>query len=271
MLLVAANAPTHPGKAARRQTGPASEGQNAPAGLSNRVFLGTSGWAYSSWKPEFYPQAVAQKKFLDYYATQLNSVEVNYTFRRLPAPSTLASWLAASDARFRFSFKAPQQVTHIRRLKDCTETLDALSRALAPMEAANRMGIVLFQLPPNFKADLSRLDSFLADATSYKLRMAFEFRNSTWFCDGVYEVLRHHRVALCVAESDGLETPDVGTAPFACYRFRKSEYSTAQLDAIEKTLRRRSGEGEVYAYFKHEEQPTGALYAVNTLRRFQGT
>jgi uncharacterized protein YecE (DUF72 family) len=271
LLLLAANIPTHPGTVARRQSEPASESPNTPTGLSNRVFLGTSGWAYSSWKPEFYPQALAQKKFLDYYSTQLNSVEVNYTFRQLPAPSTLASWLAASNAGFRFSFKAPQQLTHILRLKDCSKTLDALSRALAPMEAARRMGIVLFQLPPNFKADLSRLDSFLADATSYKLRMAFEFRNPTWFCDGVYEALRHHRVALCVAESDDLESPDVATAPFSCYRFRKSEYSVAQLNAIENTLRRRSGEGEVYAYFKHEERPTGPLCALDILRRFQGT
>ena len=268
---MATNTQSRTGKAAHRKTAPVSERPNVPTGLPNRVFVGTSGWAYASWKPEFYPQALPQKKFLDYYSTQLNSVEVNYTFRQLPAPSTLASWLTASNARFRFSFKAPQRLTHILRLKDCSETLDALSRALAPMEAAGRMGIVLFQLPPNFKADLSRLDSFLVDAAGYGLRMAFEFRNPTWFCDDVYEALRHHRVALCVAESDDLETPDVATAPFACYRFRKSEYSGAQLDAIENTLRLRSGESEVYAYFKHEDQPTGALYSVDILRRFQGT
>jgi uncharacterized protein YecE (DUF72 family) len=265
---LAANIPTHPGSVARGQSEPALKSQNASTGLSNRIFVGTSGWAYPSWKPEFYPQALPQKKFLDYYSTQLNSVEVNYTFRQLPAQSTLANWLAASNAGFRFSFKAPQKLTHILRLKNCSETLDALSRALAPMNAANRMGIVLFQLPPNFKTDLSRLDSFLADAAGYGLRMAFEFRNSTWFCDDAYKVLQQHRAALCVAESDDLESPDVATAPFACYRFRKSEYSAAQLDAIENTLRRRSGEGEVYAYFKHEEQPTGALYSADILRRF---
>jgi uncharacterized protein YecE (DUF72 family) len=271
VLLVAANTPKHPGETADRKTAPASEDQNAPASLLNRVFVGTSGWAYSSWKPDFYPRAVPQKKFLDYYSTQLNSVEVNYTFRQLPAASTLASWLAASNAGFRFSFKAPQQLTHVLRLKNCSETLDALSRALAPMVAAGRMGVVLFQLPPNFKADLSRLDSFLADAAGYGLRMAFEFRNPSWFCDDVFEALRHHRVALCIAESDDLETPDVATAPFACYRFRRSEYSAVQLDAIENTLRRRSDEGEVYAYFKHEDQPTGALHAVDIVHRLQRT
>lgn len=237
----------------------------------NHVFVGTSGWAYSSWKPEFYPQKLSSKKFLEYYATQLNSVEVNYTFRQLPTEAMLAGWLAASGANFRFSFKAPQRITHILRLKGCSEAVKALSQALAPVVAAGRMGLVLFQLPPNFKADAPRLDSFLVDAVASGLRMAFEFRHDTWFCDEVYAVLRRHSVALCVAESDDLETPDIATAPFACCRFRKSDYSAAQLDAIANTLRRRSAAGEVFAYFKHEEQPTGALRAVDTLRRLESS
>jgi uncharacterized protein YecE (DUF72 family) len=237
--------------------------------LRDRVFIGTSGWAYSSWKPGFYPQALPQKRFLEYYATQLNSVEVNYTFRQSPTESMLKGWLAVSGDGFRFSFKAPQRVTHILRLKDCSETLATLSRALAPALAAGRMGVVLFQLPPNFKADVPRLDSFLVDANTCGLRMAFEFRHSTWFCDEVYAVLRRHCVALCVAESDDLATPDVVTAPFTCYRLRKSGYSRGQLDAIENTLHRRSAEGEVFAYFKHEEQPTGAICAVELFQNLQ--
>jgi uncharacterized protein YecE (DUF72 family) len=180
----------------------------------DRAFIGTSGWAYSSWKPGFYPQALPQKKFLEYYATQLNSVEVNYTFRQLPTESMLTGWLAATGAGFRFSFKAPQRITHILRLKDCSDAVAALARALAPVVAAGRMGVVLFQLPPNFKADVPRLDSFLVAADTCGLRMAFEFRHSTWFCDEVYAVLRRHSVSLCVAESDDLETPDIVTAPF---------------------------------------------------------
>jgi uncharacterized protein YecE (DUF72 family) len=233
------------------------------------VFAGTSGWAYASWKPGFYPQALPQKKFLEYYAKQLNSVEVNYTFRQLPSASSVAGWLAATGAGFRFSFKAPQRITHILRLKESSEAVAGLARALAPVMAAGKMGVVLFQLPPNFKADVARLRAFLNDARGCGLRMAFEFRHETWFRDDVYDVLRHHSVALCVAESDDLETPDVVTAPFACYRFRKSEYSAAPLSAMEKTLRRWSREGEVFAYFKHEEQPTGALCAVEMLRRLE--
>ncbi len=235
----------------------------------NRAFIGTSGWAYSSWKPGFYPQGLAQRKFLQYYATQLNSVEVNYTFRQLPTESMLTGWLAATNDGFRFSFKAPQRITHILRLKDCSGAVAALSRALAPVVAAGRLGVVLFQLPPNFKADVARLDSFLVDAETCGLRMAFEFRHSTWFCDEVYAILRRHSVALCVAESEDLETPDIVTASFASYRFRKSEYSRAQLDVIENTLRQRSAEGEIFAYFKHEEQPTGAICAVDALRRLR--
>jgi uncharacterized protein YecE (DUF72 family) len=256
-------------KAGGREISPSPKLANAAGNSPLRAFIGTSGWAYSSWKPEFYPQPLAQKKFLEYYAGQLNSVEVNYTFRQLPTESMIKGWLAASGTDFRFSFKAPQRLTHILRLKDCSEGVAALSRALAPVAAAGQMGVVLFQLPPNFKFDAARLDSFLGDADGLGLRMAFEFRHSSWFCDETYAVLRRHSVALCVAESDELETPDRVTAPYACYRFRKSEYSAAQLNAIENILRERSRAGEVFAYFKHEEQPTGALNAVDILRRLQ--
>jgi len=235
--------------------------------VTHRAFIGTSGWAYASWKPGFYPQALPQKKFLEYYATQLNSVEVNYTFRSLPTERMLAGWLGATGEAFRFSFKAPQRITHILRLKDCADAVAALARALAPVEAAGRMGVVLFQLPPNFKVDVSRLASFLEAAERYGLRMSFEFRNSAWFCDEVYAVLKRHSVSLCVAESDDLETPDKVTAPFASYRFRRSGYTEAHLDGIEKILRQRSADGEVFAYFKHEEEPTGAVSAVETMRR----
>jgi uncharacterized protein YecE (DUF72 family) len=235
----------------------------------DQVFIGTSGWAYPSWKPGFYPKALRREKFLEYYATQLNSVEVNYTFSYLPNERMVTEWLSVSDAGFRFSFKAPQRITHILRLRDCADSVAALSHALAPVVAAGRMGVVLFQLPPNFKADVPRLDSFLEAASTCGLRMAFEFRHASWLCEETYAALRHHCVALCVAESEDLETPDLVTAPFSYYRFRKSGYSAAQLDGIENTLHRRSAEGEVFAYFKHEEQPTGAICAVDTLRRLR--
>jgi uncharacterized protein YecE (DUF72 family) len=247
--------------------------QSAPSravdDCSQRVFIGTSGWSYTSWKPDFYPRSVPSKKFLEYYATQLNSVEVNYTFRQLPSDTMIEGWLAAGDPGFRFSFKAPQRITHFRRLKNCAEEVAALAQALKPVAAVGRMGVVLFQLPPNFKADVPRLEAFLLDAGVTGLRVAFEFRHASWFSDETYAALQRHGAALCVAESDDLKTPDVVTAPFACYRFRKSGYGVTQLKAIAKILRNRAAAGEVFAYFKHEKQPTGAIAAVLTLRRLR--
>ena len=183
-------------RAVDRDVSRASKPSKTAEELRDKAFIGTSGWAYPSWKPGFYPQALPQRRFLEYYATQLNSVEVNYTFRQLPTGSMLASWLAATGDGFRFSFKAPQRITHILRLKNCSETFTAFARALAPVEDAGRMGLVLFQLPPNFKVDVSRLDSFLVDANTFGLRMAFEFRHGTWFCD---EVCRRAAASLCLA------------------------------------------------------------------------
>jgi uncharacterized protein YecE (DUF72 family) len=262
------------GSVAAREPRRAGAPKQSPGERQKQVFIGTSGWAYASWKPGFYPKELSSKKFLEYYATQLNSVEVNYTFRALPTESMLTNWLAASGplsggAGFRFSFKAPQRITHMLRLRECAEAVAELAQALKPVQAAGRMGVVLFQLPPNFKADVPRLDDFLAGARDSGLRVALEFRHESWFRDEAYAVLRRHGAALCVAESDDLETPDVQTAAFCCYRFRKSAYYATQLDALAKTLRRRSQEGEVFAYFKHEDEPTGALRAVEMRRRLE--
>ena len=226
------------------------------------IYVGTSGWAYSTWKPDFYPPKVAQKKFLEHYATRLNSVEVNYTFRQLPSAATLAGWLAATGPDFRFSFKAPQRITHFQRLKDSAATMDQLVTALAPVIGAGRMGVVLLQLPPNLKADAARLAEFLGHAAQSGVRLAFEFRHESWFAEEIFDILRRHQAALCAAESDTLETPDVVTAPFACYRLRKSNYAPDELKSVAERLRAQGAHGEVFAYFKHEEEPTGALSGV---------
>ena len=229
------------------------------------VYAGTSGWAYPSWKPDFYPASVPTKKLLAYYATRLNSVEVNYTFRSLPSASTVQNWLAETGNDFRFSFKAPQRITHILRLKNCAEALEQFGRALAPVAEANRLGVVLFQLPPNMKADAERLGAFLKDAVNLSLRLAFEFRHESWFSAETYSALRAHGAALCIAESDDLTTPEEYTAPFSCYRFRRSEYSERDLIAIRARLKARTAQGDVFAYFKHEDAPDGALRAARVL------
>lgn len=242
---------------------PASAGS-----LPGIIYAGCSGWAYPQWKPDFYPPKTPAKKFLEHYAARLNSVEVNYTFRQLPSRTTIDGWLAQVGPEFRFSFKAPQRITHIKRLQDCAESLSIFYTALRPVSAAGRMGLILFQLAPNFKADAAKLEAFLEDAApagASHLRVAFEFRHASWFSDEIYRVLSGHNVALCVAESDELETPDVATASFSCYRLRKSEYSKEELATIEERLKASAKRGDVFAYFKHEETPEGALNAETLL------
>lgn len=230
-----------------------------------QLYVGTSGWAYAGWKPEFYPAKLAAKKFLNYYATQLNTVEVNFTFRQLVKEATLAGWLADTPAAFRFGIKAHQRITHLKRLRDVGEFTDLFVRTIEPLAAAGRMGPVLFQLPPNMKCDGERLSSFLATLPE-SLPVAFEFRHVSWFRDEVYERLRAHRgggATLCLAESEERETPEVVTGPLVYYRFRKPSYSAEERAAMVRKIRGHlAGGRDVYAYFKHEETPEGALYAV---------
>lgn len=225
------------------------------------VYVGTSGWAYASWKPEFYPPKTPAARMLAYYASQLNSVEVNFTFRQLPTEKQLTGWLDAAPEGFRFSFKAPQAITHLKRLRECGDALAALNGALQPAERAGKMGAVFFQLPPNFRADVQRLKQFLEDAARLNMRMAFEFRHASWFDDATYAALKDANAALCIAESDELQTPRQRTATFVCYRLRRTSYSATGLEEIAQHFREDAKQGDVYAYFMHEEEPDGPLRA----------
>jgi uncharacterized protein YecE (DUF72 family) len=231
----------------------------------SRLFVGTSGWAYPSWKPEFYPEKLPQKNFLKYYATQLNTVEVNFTFRQLVKETTIEKWLNETPQEFRFGIKAHQVITHIKRLK---ATEDFVKRFLGTIEAlarAERLGPVLFQLPPNLKADRELLETFLATIPR-GLRAAFEFRHTSWFGDDIFHMLREHNLALCVAETEERTTPDVVTADFCYYRFRKPTYTPDERRAMVDRIQENLGQNrDVFAYFKHEETPEGALYAVEVL------
>jgi uncharacterized protein YecE (DUF72 family) len=229
------------------------------------VYAGTSGWAYASWKPGFYPAKTPAARMLAYYASQLNSVEVNFTFRQLPTEKQLTTWLDATGDGFRFSFKAPQSITHLKRLRECGDALAALKTALLPAERAGKMGAVLFQLPPTFRADVERLKTFLGDVQRVRLRAAFEFRHESWFAEGldeaVYAALEQGNAALCIAESDEFETPQRRTADFLCYRLRRSTYSETDLQAISARLAKDAEKSDVYAYFMHEDAPDGPLRA----------
>jgi uncharacterized protein YecE (DUF72 family) len=244
---------------------PAAAAHSAAAPLN--FYVGTSGWAYPTWKPGFYPADVPVRAFLNYYAARLTSVEVNYTFRTLPSAAQLQGWLDSTPEGFRFSFKAPQRITHFQRLRESKETVAEFVAALKPARRAGKLGPLLFQLPPNFAADEARLAAFLRTPALKKQQLAFEFRHASWFSDATFEILRRHNAALCVAESDELATPDVATSDFRCYRLRRNGgYTAKQIAGFAARFATLAKQSELFAYFKHEDEPTGALNALALLR-----
>jgi uncharacterized protein YecE (DUF72 family) len=225
------------------------------------VYAGTSGWAYPSWKPDFYPARMPAAKFLAFYASRLNSVELNYTFRRFPTPNLFAAWIASTRPGFRFAVKANQRITHQKKLRDAAQVTGEFVTALAPLAESDRLGPILFQLPPFLRCDIELLKDFL-DGLPIGTRAAFEFRHESWFVDGVYDALRAANAALCQAESETLDTPDVQTADFAYLRLRKAHYET---DALIRPVRALATRGDVFVYFKHEETAEGAVNATELL------
>src|SRR5215831_8611600 len=183
------------------------------------LYAGTSGFAYTAWKPAFYPAKLPSTQFLKHYASRLNCVEINYTFRRLPSESTLAAWVEATPPGFVFAVKANMRITHILRLKNASEATDLFFTKIDPLRTARRLGPVLFQLPPAMKCDVDLLRDYLAILPEGQ-RYAFEFRHESWLAEPVYQVLRDRNVSLCVAESERLEVPQVITADFVYYRLR---------------------------------------------------
>jgi uncharacterized protein YecE (DUF72 family) len=232
-----------------------------------QLFVGTSGWAYPTWKPAFYPEKLAQTKFLPYYAGQLNTVEVNLTFRQLLKNTTAQKWIMQTPQHFRFGVKAHQVITHIKRLKGAEDFVQRFFSTIELLSQAGKLGPVLFQLPPNMKADIALFDAFLATLPR-GVKVAFEFRHESWFADDVFACLRQHNRALCIAETEERTTPDVTTADFAYYRYRKPEYTAEERAAMLHRMRDHLSAGrDVFAYFKHEETPQGALYAVEVLKQ----
>ena len=232
------------------------------------LFAGTSGFAYPTWKPDFYPPKLPAKDFLKHYATRLNAVEINYTFRQLPKLTTLENWINATPEGFSFACKAHQRITHIMRLRE-SEFTDVFFKAIDPLRATRRLGPVLFQLAPNLKADLPTLTAFV-EKLPKDIRCAFEFRNKSWLIDDVYRLFEKHGIALCLAESDKFEVPEVVTAGFVYVRLRKEDYSPDErAEAAERVRGMLAGGRDVYVFFKHEDTPAGAVYA-EELRKAAG-
>lgn len=235
-----------------------------------QVYVGTSGWAYPSWKPDFYPDKLAQTKFLTYYSSRLNTVEVNLTFRQLLKDTTGEKWLGQTPEDFRFAVKAHQVITHIKRLKETEDFLKRFLTTIEPLARAGKLGPVLFQLPPNLKAEATLLEDFLA-LIPRSVKAAFEFRHPSWLGDDVFSLLKQHNRALCVAETEERVTPDVVTADFCYYRYRKPTYSADERSAMLRRIEQHLETGrDVFAYFKHEETPQGAIYALELLKDARG-
>jgi uncharacterized protein YecE (DUF72 family) len=229
------------------------------------IYAGTSGWSYTTWKPRFYPANLASAKFLKHYATRLNTVESNYTFRSVPGEKSLAGWIEATPENFRFAVKAHQSITHIKRLRDVQYSLKEFVESIEPLRKAGRLGPVLFQLPPNFKADTARLRDFLG-ILPRGVRAAIEFRHESWFIEDVFSLLRQANVALCHAESEDLETPGIHTADFSYVRLRKEGYSPKTRKQLVDRVAALASKGDSFIYFKHEDSPDGALYAEELLK-----
>ncbi|HLI84651.1 MAG TPA: DUF72 domain-containing protein [Bryobacteraceae bacterium] len=240
------------------------------------LYAGTSGFAYPAWKPAFYPAKLPSKQFLGHYASRLNCVEINYTFRRLPAAATLESWASQTPAGFLFALKANQRITHILRLKNAEQATEIFLKAIDPLRAARRLGPILFQLPPQLKCDLALLRDYLALLPAGEalppgfpgsFRYAFEFRHQSWLADSVYAELQKRNISLCVAESEKLEIPEILTADFVYFRLRKPDYTAADIAAFAGRARELLAAGrDLYLFFKHEDTPEGAWNAEKLLQ-----
>jgi uncharacterized protein YecE (DUF72 family) len=223
-----------------------------------KLYVGTSGYSYPKWKGKFYPKDLPAKGMLRYYGENFRSVESNSTFRGMPEPEDLNSWAADVPADFKFALKAPQRITHIKRLKDSKELVSQVFQVAAVLK--ERLGPVLFQLPPNFKKDAERLSDFL-DLLPVRSRVAFEFRHESWFNDDIFELLKENKVALCIAEAEGeLEVPFVTTANWGYLRLRREDYSDAELKTWVKKVEKQ-GWSDAFVYFRHEDTARGPKFA----------
>jgi uncharacterized protein YecE (DUF72 family) len=233
------------------------------------LYVGTSGFAFKEWKGNFYPEGLSDKKMLSYYSSRLGSVEINYTFRRMPSESTLEAWKSQSPEGFRFTLKAPQRITHFKRLVDvATDVHEFVRRALSLEE---RLGTILFQLPPNFRYDRPTLEGFLGSLPP-KTRYSMEFRHASWSNDECRDLLGEHSVALCGADTDEVSLESVPvTAPHAYLRLRKQVYLKDELDQWGGRIGKVLSDGrDVYCYLKHEGGGVGPVYALGIQEAVEG-
>ena len=223
-----------------------------------KLHVGTSGYSYKGWKGNFYPEDLPAKEMLSYYSRRLPAVEINNTFYRLPQPGMIENWKEKVPKRFRFSIKASQRITHIKRLNNVADETRYLLETTALL--AERLGVVLFQLPPNMKKDTGRLKTFL-DLLSTDTRTAFEFRHETWFDDEVCGLLRAKDCALVVSDTDEKPlTEIISTAKWGYLRLRRNAYD--ENDLVEWLRRVKAQKWkDAFVFFKHEDEGVGPKLA----------
>ena len=229
-----------------------------------RVYAGTSGYSYKEWKGTFYPADLPGAGMLAHYAERLPAVEINNTFYRVPKRQVVEGWRAEVPAHFRFVLKATQRITHKKRLRDAGEELEYMLAQFAGME--ERLGAVLYQLPPNAKQDLERLETFLALLPASP-RSAFEFRHASWYDEATYELLRARNCALVASDSDEEGGVLVPTADWTYLRLRRESYAEDELAAWAERLRAGLWR-EAFVFFKHEDAGAGPRIAARFLELF---
>jgi uncharacterized protein YecE (DUF72 family) len=222
-------------------------------------WIGTSGYNYPEWKGSFYPSDLAAAKMLPYYAARFPTVEINYTFYRMPTEKLVAGWAAQTPSPYRFTLKAPRRITHDSRLRGCGDLVRAFCGVAASL--GDKLGALLFQLPPNAKKDVPLFEAFLEDLPP-KAPAAFEFRHLSWLDDEVMDLLTKRGVALCVADSEKMSTPVRVTADYAYFRLRDEGYTPDDIGRWADTIRARTQDcRDVFVYFKHEEEGKGPEFA----------
>jgi uncharacterized protein YecE (DUF72 family) len=223
--------------------------------------VGTSGYAYKQWKGSFYPEKLPDKEMLSFYGQQFRTVEINHSFYRMPVESMVAKWGEHVPAGFQFALKLNQKITHIQKLRDAGENLKRFLEAASVLQPQNKLGPILVQVPPTFKADPAVLESFLS-LRPPAFRFAFEVRHPSWHTEETYGLLRRHETALCMAETDKEPAPETLTANFAYLRLRKEDYTPKELSAWRAKIETWLAAGvDVFVYLKHEDEGKAPAFA----------
>jgi uncharacterized protein YecE (DUF72 family) len=224
------------------------------------LYVGTSGYSYKPWRGSFYPEDLPEKQMLHFYGQNFRSVEINNTFYRMPKRAVLEAWAAEVPADFKFVIKASQRITHFQRLQDCSDSVKYLLEVTAGLN--DRLGPLLFQLPPNLKKDVARLREFFT-CIPLDRRLAFEFRNESWFDAETFDTLRQRNASLCIAEAEegeGVAVPFEPTADWGYLRLRRPDYTDVELKQWIDRIRQTNWK-DAFIFFKHEDEGKGPAMA----------